>query len=197
MYRLSKVLGHVSIPFPSATTTSAVKTASARYSVVVIGDKTRWFVKPLLEKMPKTVKLSGVGNKLEDFGEGVLANADILLYTYDPTAWAQLWPHFRNLKWFARVLLPMFIASLCRVHSYSAGVERILKDLRKSSAVLTNAKVCLLRVLVLCSCPVQGVYGEALGEWVLFSCLYFARRGHAHLVNQQVTCHWRYLLRLH
>lgn len=113
----------------------------------------------LLDQLPDDVHVA-VGLDPAAF-VNVIDEANILvLNTDDQALISQTFLAAPNLKW---------------VHSLMAGLERkLVPEIRESELPLTNAR---------------GVYKESLGEFVLTSCLYFAK-DLRRMINQQREGKW-------
>lgn len=113
-----------------------------------------------------------VGCSLEDFPEEVLnggsKTADDNTTTTHPVA--LLW-WFGDGKTMGDVLRKPVAKNIAWIHSASAGVEHLLKDtaITQSHVPLTNAK---------------GAFSASLGEWAIFSFLWFNKKVHAMRISQ-------------
>jgi phosphoglycerate dehydrogenase-like enzyme len=125
-----------------------------RQTVLVIADPKADYLNPL-RKFSEEVDLI-IANQLEAL-LAAAPQAHAMLFVDDPNLLRTVLPHAKQLIW---------------VHSFSAGVEKVLfPEMVTSPVVLTNAR---------------GVYSRPLAEFVIAGVLYFAKDIPRLVRNQQM-----------
>lgn len=117
----------------------------------------------LLEELPEETHIAA-GGTVEAF-RGSAAEADVVFCGFaNNLLLRQLWPELKRVRW---------------IHSYSAGVERLLfPELVASPVPLTNGR---------------GIFARPLAEFALASMLHFAK-GLRGLVRSQEKGEWRQIV---
>ena len=148
--------------FSSSSSSSSSSIISKNVRIAIVSLKGREDYITFLESSWKVVAVGATLEELQLSGGDALYDATVVLTLRGNSKGLEdIVPSLPKLRW---------------IHSISAGVEKIISpDIINRSIFLTNAK---------------GVMGSALAEYVLGSCLYFAKQ-FRHLIKAQNDREWK------